>query len=124
MPRHAKPAAREKLVNFRATAAEHAHLHRQARAHGMSVSSYARTLLIEAQEVTREAEERVATRPTTASVPSAEARRLVYEINKAGVNLNQMARELNRGGMVPPLELARAIEEIRRFVREARSAAP
>lgn len=80
--------ARSATVIFRVTADQRQQIEAAAAAAGVSVSNYARALVLTA-------------RPPRQPRGRADAAAL-SELNRVGVNLNQIARALNRGDGIPP----------------------
>lgn len=83
-PKKTDAEKRDQVVNTRFTLAEHEHLRAQAEAAGLSVSEYLRR------------------RAIGYTVPPAPARSysdpaLISELNRIGVNVNQLARASHRG---------------------------
>ncbi|PLU25733.1 MobC family plasmid mobilization relaxosome protein [Sinorhizobium medicae] len=74
------------LPPVRVTEAEMAIVHAQAQAARLSVSDFLRQRAVVGTVTPR---------------PTAGSDRLLVELNRAGVNLNQIARHLNSGGSVP-----------------------
>jgi hypothetical protein len=99
-------------VVVRLTGAEREYIYEEARAAGLSVSRYVARTLTEGRH------------PPTIK-DREELLRLRYLLEKAGVNLNQIARQLNawgRGGKLPPPSLSEvkgAAEAVRQLSREA-----
>ena len=102
-PGKADAEARSARIAFRVTEGERAQIEAAAAATGATVSDYARALV------------------TTANPPRQRRGKLaaaaLSEMNRVGVNLNQIAFVLNRGGAVP-LDLAETIAEVRAAVEK------
>lgn len=90
----------ERLPPVRVTAAELAFVQEQAARVGLSLSEYCRRIVLR---------RKVAPARTDAD----EA--LLLELNRVGVNLNQIAHRLNAGGTVPP-HLSAVLDEVRAAV--------
>ena len=103
MPRPKKPAeeSRRRQVRFRLTDAEYERVRPNAEAAGVSVPVYMRRAALRSRVVVREA-------------PKSHDVRLVAELNRIGVNLNQLVRGFHATGKVPPrlAELCDRIEEL------------
>lgn len=102
-PEKSEADARAARIAFRVTMTERAQIEAAAAASGVTVSDYARALVMTARPP----------RPPRDKTSAA----ILSELNRAGVNLNQIARILNRGGSIPP-DLAEAIAEIRAAVEK------
>lgn len=81
-PRKAEGERRCKQTNHRWTIAEDAYLRRQAQAADITVAEFIRR--------------RALSQPVRAATAKTDAR-LLHELNAIGVNLNQLARNLNSG---------------------------
>lgn len=77
----------DRLPNLRVTAAERAYVEEQAANAGLPLAEFCRRAILS---------KRIAPRLTSAD------ERLLVEVNKAGVNLNQIARAVNGGRGLPP----------------------
>jgi hypothetical protein len=114
MPRPPKADPRDRFVSFRCTEAEVTRLHSRAHAAGMSVSDYARHVLLGGNGAA-----------VSASPPSIianpDARALADQVRRVGVNVNQIAHRLNEHRMILPPNLSDLLEEIRAYVRQARN---
>ena len=100
-PRMAENEQRgERLPPVRVTAAELAFVQEQAARAGLSLSEYCRRLVLRRKVSPRRSEADEA---------------LLLELNRIGVNLNQIAHRLNAGGKIPPL-LSEALAEVRAVV--------
>ena len=85
-PKKQPHEARSKITHTRMTDAEYVHVEQQARIAGVTVSDYIRQRTLKG----------------TVTVPQGRAdAAMLMEINRIGVNLNQIAHTLNRGGDVP-----------------------
>ena len=100
-----KATSRLRQVRFRLTDAEWAAAETKAQKAGLSVPLYLRAAGLGGKV-------RVATAPTV-SVAA------VAELNRVGVNLNQIARRLNATGDAPPPELAEACRAVTEAVMAA-----
>ncbi len=114
MPRRLKSDPRDRYVSFRCTEAEVTRLRRRAEQAGMSVSDFARHVLLEAEAA-----------PVLEVVQSVEAKSmgqaLAEQIRRVGVNINQIAHRMNELRIPPPIDLAPLLDEIRSYVRQARN---
>ena len=99
-PSRAERENRADRVAFRLTAEELARVQAEAERAGVSVSEYCRAAALG---------QRVRVR----SVPDLSA--ALVSLNRVGVNLNQIARGVNRGQGVPP-DLAEVLAEVRAAV--------
>jgi hypothetical protein len=102
-PEKPEADARSARIAFRVTETERAQIEAAAAAVGVTVSDYARALVMTA-------------RPPRQPRGRAGAA-VLSELNRAGVNLNQIARTLNRGGSIPP-DLGEAIAEVRAVIEK------
>ena len=86
-PKKADPERRnERLAGLRLTASERAVVEAQAAAAGLDLPTYQRSRLLNQRP------------PVARSTPDAA---LLVELNRIGVNLNQIARAVNRGRDLP-----------------------
>lgn len=109
MGRPIKQAHERRTVSLppvRLTAAEHAYVSEQAATAGLSLTQYMRTLALT---------ERV--RPAKAKIDAA----LLVELNKIGVNINQIAHARNSGRDDPAI-LQFAIDELVAIMRKVDAA--
>ena len=90
-------------IAFRVTEAERARIEDAAAAAGTSVSAYARSLVLTARP------------PRPRPAARADQGRALVELNRAGTNLNQIARALNAGRGVPT-DFAETLAELRAAV--------
>lgn len=90
----------ERLPPVRVTAAELAFVQEQAVRAGLSLSEYCRRIVL---------------RRKVAAARSGADDALLLELNRVGVNLNQIAHRLNAGGKTPP-HLAVVLDEVRAAV--------
>lgn len=115
MPRQKESKPRSRWLSVRLTADEAAMLRQRAKRAGVSVSRYGRVTLLgtDMPEINPEA---------PASSPGEdEARRLLAEqVRRVGVNLNQVAKQLNASGLNSPRELVDLMADIRSYVDRAR----
>lgn len=94
---------RSRSVNVALTDAERAKVEADAHALGLSLSGYARALLVGA----------VTPRTPRRPLPNAtELARLLGQLGKVGSNLNQLTKLGNQGQLVPPSSLAACIAEV------------
>ena len=100
-PEKTEKESRSAHVQFRVTAEERAQIEAAALAAGASVSDYARAFVLTARPP----------RQKRGQVSAA----ALSELNRAGVNLNQIARTLNRGGRAPA-DLGETLAAIRTAV--------
>ena len=101
-PRLDEQERRARTVGVRVTAAEAAELRERAQAARLSMGAYLRRRAL-GQRVRSAVERRLG---------AAELR----ELNRIGVNLNQMARALNSGAAPPPAETQAAAERVGELV--------
>lgn len=94
------------LPSIRVNAAEMAFIEQQAATAGLPVSAYARDVL------TRR---KIAARQTPIDD------KMLFELNRCGVNLHQIVRHLNYGGSVPN-DLPAVIDELRAAIAKVGSA--
>lgn len=87
-----------KQAMARMTEAELAELHKRAKKAGLSLSRY----LVESG---------LAPEKILAPAERERQERSIYHVRKAGTNLNQIAKALNRGGQVSTSKLERVLEE-------------
>jgi len=103
MPR--PPKGREEqlseMLRCRVRPAEYLRIRRQAEGAGLSVSEYARTLMLTGQVTIRQ-------------IHSMDPE-VVEQIRKIGINLNQAVHKLHSTGKIPP-ELASAAEAVERYI--------
>lgn len=97
------------IVKIRMTATEKAQLQKLAGKHHMNMSDYIRRVSARPPNVTRHEFEDSVTR-------------VIYEINKIGVNINQIAKKYNENRYVKPsAELLRLLEETNELLRSVTS---
>ena len=101
-PRLGEKERRTRTVGVRVTEAEAAELQERAQAARLSMGAYLRRRAL-GQRVRSAVERRLG---------AAELR----ELNRIGVNLNQMARALNSGAAPPPAETQEAVERVGELV--------
>lgn len=101
-PKKQQQEARSERLNLRLQPDERADIEARAVALGITPSDYARRLVIGG---------RLASVVAKKADPS-----LVLAINRAGVNLNQIARTMNSGAGHVPLDLADTLERINRLL--------
>lgn len=104
-PRKKVEQARRHVVKFLLTAAEYAALSAQALSAGMDVNDYART------KATGRAARRLSASP--AEPPG--THELRQQLIRVGVNMNQIARQLNMTGEHEPAELQAASQHLERI---------
>lgn len=102
-PKKAEAERRVKQTNHRWTVAEDIHLREQARTAGLTVAEYVRRRALGLPVVVRHA-------PTDA--------RLIHELNAIGVNLNQIARNLNADRVGAPGSRVADLDELMSQLRE------
>lgn len=85
------------LPSIRVNAEEMLHIETQAAYAGLSVSEYIRS---------------IATRRKVAPRQTALEDKMLFELNRCGVNLNQIAKSINRGNGLPH-DMADAVTELR-----------
>lgn len=86
---------KDRLINVRVSDAEHQAIEEAAKAAGMSVSAFFRSLLLEGAGV----------RPILTAQERLIMAALLEDMRMIGINLNQVARALNAGKGVHPSEL-------------------
>ena len=96
------------MLRVRMTPEEKAALHRQASLHRKSMSEYIRNVAKCPPDVTRD--------EFDASIV-----RMIYEINKIGVNINQIAKKVNSTGDLYPEEMQELKEMVKELWRILRS---
>ena len=101
-PRLGESERRRRTIGVRVTEAEETELRERAQAARLSMGSYLRRRAL-GQRVRSAVERRLG---------AAELR----ELNRIGVNLNQMARALNSGAAPPPAETQEAVERVGELV--------
>ena len=101
-PRLGEEERRTRTVGVRVTEAEAAELRERAQAARLSMGAYLRRRAL-GQRVRSAVERRLG---------AAELR----ELNRIGVNLNQMARAMNSGAAPPPAEAQEAVERVGELV--------
>lgn len=105
MARPPLPSAERKddrLPNLRVTAAERANVERKAEAAGLSLVEYCRRSIFRSKFAPR--------------LPTAD-QALLAELNRVGVNLNQIAHKVNSGRSLPP-DFPDVLAEVREAVRK------
>lgn len=115
MPRPKKDDPRDVNLTVRFSTAEIIDLEQRARAAGCSVAAYTRQAVFGAAIET-------ATRPARMRDELA-ARELAIQVQRVGVNLNQIVRRMNEDHTPPPRDLTMLVDEIRAYVRQARQIA-
>lgn len=103
MPRPPKGPEEQlsEMLRCRVRPAEYLRIRRAAEGAGLSVSEYARTLMLTGQVTIRQ-------------IHSMDPE-LVEQIRKIGINLNQAVHKLHATGKIPP-ELASAAEAVERYI--------
>jgi len=101
--RPAKPAheARTESVALRITAVERDRIQQEARRAGLALSTYCRRVLLGHS-----------VQPAITETDAA----ALADLNRVGVNLNQIARQLNARGAVRPVSLDALLDEMRSVV--------
>lgn len=126
-PRSSNPLTEK--VQFRATLDEIVALKTIAAAVDMSPADYVRSLT---QSAIRQHKAKKPVKPRTPSrhrakeviVPTRLEHRLYVELNRIGVNLNQMAHRLNALDLPAPDELPETLRELRRLLNAHIASAP
>ncbi|MBW6425428.1 plasmid mobilization relaxosome protein MobC [Rhizobium sp. XQZ8] len=95
VPAKARGEPRERVVHARFSASELAAITSAATAADMTVSGFLRCLTLEGAGV----------RPFFSEDDRAVLEVLIFDIRAIGINLNQVGRELNRGGRPPDHEI-------------------
>ena len=103
-PQKQRDDLRRHFIRVRVTASELAEIAERVRQAGVDQSEYLRRAALNA---------RIEFSRTAAADPA-----LIAELNRIGVNLNQMTRTANGAGRVPP-ELSRLCEKIEKLVLRA-----
>lgn len=96
---------KNRLINVRVSDAEHQAIEEAAKAAGMSVSAFFRSLLLEGAGV----------RPILTAQERLIMAALLEDMRMIGINLNQVARALNAGKGVHPSELDINIGNVQRI---------
>lgn len=97
---------KERVVHARFSASELAAIERAAEAAGLTVSAFMRSLTLEGAGV----------QPFLTDDDRAVFEMLISDMRSVGVNLNQLARTVNRGGRFVGGELADELGEVQRLV--------
>lgn len=101
--------AKTEIVKIRMTAKEKTELQKLAGQHHMNMSDYIRRVSARPPNVTRDEFEDSVTK-------------VIYEINKIGVNINQIAKKYNENRYVKPsAELLRLLEKTNELLRSVTS---
>lgn len=103
-PEKSESEAKSERVAFRLTIDERLAIEAKAVAVGATVSEYARAAALTAR----------APRPQNEQAGNPA---MLAELNRVGVNLNQIARSLNRGGAVPS-DLSEVLDQVRSLVEK------
>lgn len=93
---------KDKVVRMRLSAPEHAAIEKAAKAAGMTVSAFLRSLLLEGAGV----------RPMLAEEDRTVMDFLAEEMRSVGLNLNQLTRAMNSGRAVKAADLSANIGEV------------
>lgn len=101
-PKKTQPDSRSERLNLRLLPDERAMIEARALALGLSPTDYARRRALGGK---------AATVPARRADPA-----LVLAINRAGVNLNQITRVLNSGGMPVPGDLSETLARLNRLL--------
>lgn len=99
MPRRHKADPRDRYVSFRCTEAEVTRLQGRAVRAGMSLSDYARHVLLMKDAPS-------AHTPAYATIENPATRLLAEQVRRVGVNINQIAHRMNELRIPPPGDLA------------------
>lgn len=102
-PKRAAGEGRAAVIALRVTEVERAEIEARAARSGLSLSDYCRRVLLKHR-----------VRAATAKTTQTDAAVLV-EMNRIGVNLNQIARNANRGQGIP-IDLAETLAEVRALI--------
>lgn len=97
---------KERVVHARFSPSEIAAIERAAEAAGLTVSAFMRSLTLEGAGV----------QPFLTDDDRAVFEMLISDMRSVGVNLNQLARAVNRGGRFVGCELADELGEVQRLV--------
>ena len=92
----------ELLPNLRVTAAERALIEERAAAAGLTLAGYCRRAIFKSR---------------IAPIRSSTDQALLVELNRVGVNLNQIARRVNAGRDLPP-DFPDVLAEVREAIRK------
>ena len=103
-PRKKKSDSRGESVSFRLTPDERAAVEARAKKAGLSRSDYLRRMALKGH--------------ITVAPPARLDFKLVAELNRIGVNLNQLTRAANATGQVPP-EVRRLCRKLETIIAEA-----
>lgn len=122
MAKAGKPEVRIKLVSIRVTGEEHERLFARARRSGVTISQFARRLLLEEAagfglSKAPAPDEHLPASGIPLSPEAHETRQLADQIRRVGINLNQIAHRLNMLDQPMPGELPEVLEDIRRYVQ-------
>lgn len=115
MPRAPSPNPRELRLSFRCTDQEATRLKNAARRSHMSLSDFVRARVLKARK--SRSNNGSAADPTEDTA----ARALAHQVHKVGVNLNQIARQMNTFQKPPPAELDELLHQIRSYIRQAQA---
>ena len=116
----AKPAARlrAEVVSFRLTAAELEHIRARAERAGTSLADYARKAML------RRRTRRHPGLDPMSEEALAQLKILADQVRRVGVNINQIAHQLNAQQLPAPAQLESVLEDIRRYMIEVRARDP
>jgi hypothetical protein len=112
----------DRYMRFRCTEAEGERLMRTARRQSLTFSEFARQQLLNARRrrrTTTQFVESVTAAANLASVPDSDAKALAFQIQKVGVNLNQIVKAMHTHQTPAPPDLHELLGEIRQYVRKA-----
>lgn len=115
MPRAPSSNPRELRLSFRCTDQEATRLKNAARRSHMSLSDFVRARVLKARKSRNR--DGIAVDPTE----DTGARALAHQVHKVGVNLNQIARQMNTFQEPPPPELSELLDQIRSYIRQAQA---
>jgi hypothetical protein len=109
----------DRYMRFRVTETEGARLMRQAEAQSMTFSEFARQQLLRSKRQTRRGQSTPEEGPVPPLMADSEVRSLAFQMQKVGVNLNQIVKAMHSFRRPPPPELTQLLGEIRAYVRQA-----
>ena len=110
----------DRYMRFRCTEQEGERLVRTAKSRSMTFSEYARRELLPSGRPRRARRQGRAEAGTGEEVAAqSEAKMLAFQIQKLGVNLNQIVKAMHTHQAPPPPELRPLLDEIRQYVRRA-----
>ena len=110
----------DRYMRFRCTEQEGERLMRLAKSRSLTFSEFARQQLLADRRRRRGSHHTaIDDGKGEGSAPETETKALAFQIQRVGVNLNQIVKAMNSFQAPPPPELAPLLDEIRRYVRRA-----